>query len=440
MKQSYKFLALAFGLLGVQQTHAQLINCNAFMQGNYIELGVNSVGAFGTAVDQPAGYHGNSNPTPAVLYCDSPSLVGGSHGLGFIADPDMDGWSVGTPPFFGDYFLPGTPYEGWSIQINGSRADAYTTGSGSTGTLTGTNISDTLIGGTYTTIWQGMMDSVQITQVISLDTGNLYFTVNVTLTNTSSSPVDNIYYVRSVDPDNDEMEPGGGFPTNNYVRSQCPDTSYSLVVATAADSLNARAYLGIGSTDTNSRVYVFTSWPPSATGDLGEIYNETETFLGTTYFAMGDSAMNEDIAIGIVFSVPHLAPLDSASIMVNDRTTSMGMHPANSKTMSYFYSFSKAATDSVVHATMHTTAIKNVNTQTITAYPNPVRNTLKVSGLATGDQVQLVDMMGNTVTNWTAAANDLNTFGLENVSAGAYLLIVTDAQGATKARTHMMKN
>jgi hypothetical protein len=122
----------------------------------------------------------------------------GTHELGFVADPDMDGWTVGAPPFFGDYFLPGLPFEGWSIQIDtATRCDAFNgnvSGLGFTGSLTGTNISYSSTGATSTGLWQGSLDSLAITQETSIDTGALFFTVKITLVNTSHTALNNIYY------------------------------------------------------------------------------------------------------------------------------------------------------------------------------------------------------------------------------------------------------
>jgi len=43
-----------------------------------------------------------------------------SPGIGFIADYSKDGFGVrpsaGAPLYSGDYFLPGTPLEGWSVE------------------------------------------------------------------------------------------------------------------------------------------------------------------------------------------------------------------------------------------------------------------------------------------------------------------------------------
>jgi len=439
MKYINKILIAITLLLAVNRGKAQIVDCNAFMKGNYIEIGISPIGSFGSSVGEPIGYHGIGGIS-YVTSCFTDT--GSTSGVGFVADPDRDGWSVGTPPYFGDYFLPGTPYEGWSIQVAGTRIDAFSTSttyetrSGPTASMFGAVVSDTLIGATYTSVWQGMYDSLQITQTIILDTGNLYFTVKVTLTNLSSSPIDSIFYMRSVDPDN-AVAQGGSFATNNFVRAQYPDTDFALVMAT--DPFYTRAYLGMGSTDSNAQVLIFDSWPPPS-GDLSAVYSRTSTFLLDTYYTTGDSAMNQDIAIGIIYNVPHLAPADSAAFNIYDRTTSNGLHPANSRTLTYFYSFSPEASANAVNALRHTTAIKNINNTKISIYPNPAKNVLNVSGLLQDNQLQLVDMMGNTInTNWTITPNSINTFRLDIVASGHYILVVMDASGSVINRMPFVK-
>ena len=60
------------------------------MQGSFVEVGVTPCGSYGTSPAPPFGYH--------------PRSPGG--GLGFVADFGRDGWSVGSPTYCGDYFLP----------------------------------------------------------------------------------------------------------------------------------------------------------------------------------------------------------------------------------------------------------------------------------------------------------------------------------------------
>ena len=95
------FLFVLSGLASTQ-LFAQMLNDEAFLKGNYFEIGLNGCGALGTIQTAPSGFH---NTTP---------------GLGIVADPDKDGWQTGNPTYFGDYFLPGIPMEGWALQVNGT--------------------------------------------------------------------------------------------------------------------------------------------------------------------------------------------------------------------------------------------------------------------------------------------------------------------------------
>ncbi len=77
-----------------------------FLQGLFIEVGIHSAGSFGTSQYAPAGFHTWPN------YASGPY----EGRLGFVADQGRDGWGVGTPPQTGDYFVPGSPEEGWSVE------------------------------------------------------------------------------------------------------------------------------------------------------------------------------------------------------------------------------------------------------------------------------------------------------------------------------------
>src|SRR6185312_4144662 len=142
-------IAIAVICLSAIQVHAQLDTCNVFLQGNYIVVGININGAYGSSCIAPAGYHGRSGgagmQNTCTGICSSTQL-----NIGFIADPDKDGWTKGTPAYYGDFFLPGDPQEGWSLQVdtlvgNAWNGSPWGTCSGTlfhgTGTLTGKNIS-----------------------------------------------------------------------------------------------------------------------------------------------------------------------------------------------------------------------------------------------------------------------------------------------------------
>lgn len=79
-------------ILALPGPHSAQVGSEVFLGGDYVELGINSGGAFGTQNSKPAGFNGTT----------ARANVGMS--------VDLDGFSTGTLGN-GDYFLPGTPEE-----------------------------------------------------------------------------------------------------------------------------------------------------------------------------------------------------------------------------------------------------------------------------------------------------------------------------------------
>jgi hypothetical protein len=436
MKLMYllKPMALSCMVLLARTSDAQIVSCNAFLQGQYVEIGISPSGSYGSSVAAPSGYHPHG-VVSGSSYNPCTGTTGSS--LGFVCDPAMDGWTVGTPAYMGDYFLPGTPFEGWSIQVDtGGRRDAWNTlSTGFTGGLTGSNISYSSAGGSSTSTWQGNVDSVTITQTTTLDTSALYFIVNITFTNTGHLPRNNVYYYRSVDPDNDETWPGGSFVTNNTVEHQALDTT----VVSATGTSSSAPYLALGTVDTNAECFIYNSWSPPTSTSIASMYNHTAT---GGYFYSGNH--NGDIAIGLAFRIAHLATVDSASDSTYRTTSFPTRHPANSATIHYFYAFSHAAVDSAItylNRTPPRLGVNNLNDEPeVAVYPNPATSTIRVSGLKLSDELTLYDMMGRpTVLTNAVTSAGLNSFSISGIPTGNYILQVKDEQGSVRARTRIQK-
>ena len=446
MKHTYFLKSVIIGGISLfaAKANAQMDSCNIFLKGKYVEVGISPGGAYGSSVSAPAGYIANGTSGGNGYGCDS---TGGSTHLGFIADPDMDGWAVGTPPFFGDYFMPGYPYEGWEIQVgaSGPNGQAFN-GAGYIGALSGANISYTTSGTTISGTWQGTFDSIGITQITTIDTNELYFTVKVILTNTSTSPVNNIYYLRALDPDNAVMQDTGlvpgGSSTINKIEYQLPD-SLNATVVSARDSIHPQAYLALGTTDTNAKCYITNGYLESVS-NLSDIYTGSGT-ASAYHYAPGFTEYRDE-GIGLVIKIPHLATVDSAADSVSRVTAESLLHPANSASFTYFYAFSKAAADSAIkHTTVTATGnthvgIKNVNnTPGIIVYPNPAKDVINVTGIMAGDYLSLYDMMGRVTSQNIAGSQGTYTLPMNNVSPGAYILVVQDASENMKSRVPVRK-
>jgi len=442
MKPFYKITSAAIAALFLAgSAQAQIDSCNVFLQGNHVEVGISPSGSYGSCVPAPSGYHphgaiANSMYHPCSSGYESPTP------LGFVADPLFTGWSTDSlSHYMGDYFLPGDPFEGWSIQIGGVQYQGFNTNDTLPAGLTGSNIGYTSVVGQVTSTWQGSVDSVEITQVTTLDSGSLYFTVQVTFTNLGTTPVNNLYYFRSVDPDNDETWPGGSFPTINNIVNQGPDTT----LVTAYGVTGTWTTMGLGTTDTNARCIVYETWPLVPTVDLGTIYNQTYA-TGTSLYAQG-ATDTVDWSIGIVYLIPHLATVDSAADSIFRTTSTAHLHPANSATITYFYAFGQAGIDSALASSSRTDSttnislgVTNVNSNTtLKVYPNPANETFNVLGLNAGDQLVLFDMMGRVVVSQQVGSAGVNSLSVNNVAPGAYILIAKDVNGNVEARVPVQK-
>ncbi len=439
MKCTHLLRSAAFccALLSANINNAQMVGSNVYLQGKYVEVGMNPNGSYG-ASSSPTTYH--SHMTTA-------GTPGGA--LGFVADVGMDGWTVGSPAYMGDYFYPGSPFEGWELQVNGRSCQAFNTSgassyvySGGMPAITGTSVSYATGGTKVIATWQGTIDSIDIIQTTTVDTNNLYFTVKVVLTNTASLPRNNIYYFRSVDADNDQTWPGGGFTTNNLIEYQTTDTT--IVSATGLSS--SSAYLAFGTTDTAAMAVIYNVWPKPA-GGLASGYMGSSSFSGPSFYTPGVTHFG-DIAIGLIINIPHLATVDSMGDSVYRTTAgSAFLHPANQATLNYFYAFSTAARDSAVKlldgssTPGSTLAIKNVNNNAdIKVYPNPSGEVVNITNLATNDRIMVYDIMGRDMQqNWQAYHDGTVAFRYKDVPTGAYVLIVMDENGNVKSRIPVRK-
>jgi gliding motility-associated-like protein len=220
-------------VLSATLAKSQIVGANAFMKGTYVEVGVNTCGAYGTPTLPPAGYH----PT--------------EFGLGFVADPDMDGWATGTPDYCGDYFVPGSPVEGWQVQVG---LNVYTNTDQSCwfSEVPGSIASYDFTAGVYTVVWSGNtpLYDLDVIQTTTLGIDDLFFVTRVLLCNNEADTLYNVYYNRNVDPDQDQPW-SGSFVTYNEIVYQPPTDPDALVTS---EGLTYGCFLGMGAKDPNARV------------------------------------------------------------------------------------------------------------------------------------------------------------------------------------------
>lgn len=294
-------------LLIVSNTHAQLVSGNAFLKGNYIRLGLAPNAAFGSTASVPSDY---------IL----PGSMPGSSGcnlnkMGFVADLGKNGWNVGTPAFIGDYFLPGAPEEGWGISMNGSSFNNNRNNTGLPSTGLAPCSEGTQIAGSFTSyqdlaneqvaIWEGSVNGLGIKKKITLPKDKLYFIIEITFTNNSAATVNNLYYMRNVDPDN-EVASTGNFQTQNKIVFQNTAAASANKALVSATGITYGSYLGLGTIDCRARVCIRGNGLMNR--DAVAVYNG----LSPRQNAQGYTE-TFDSPIAISFGLGNLKPTESVS-------------------------------------------------------------------------------------------------------------------------------
>lgn len=258
---------------------AQIFSGNCFIKGQFIEVGIGPCGTFGSSVNAPPGFHtrgGSSNPQR----------------LGFVADYGKDGWNVGSPNYCGDYYVPGEPEEGWCISMNGLNYNNNLLCSLSeiSGAITQYSNNGSSIIGT----WQGGISGLQITSKTIVPIDKLYFLTEVTLKNTTTDTIRDFYYMRNIDPDN-EQTLTSDFTTINTIVSQNPNIDNKAVVT--AEGLVYGCFIALGTRDCRAKV------------TFGGFTNRNAK---NAWNCLGDhicsGTQTDDKAISIAFKLGNLAP------------------------------------------------------------------------------------------------------------------------------------
>lgn len=268
----------------IANSFTQIVGGDAFIKGNYVEGGINTCGAFATNSVAPFGYHPNASGDK----------------LSFVADSDLDGWAIGTPPLCGDYIIPGAPVEGWSLQFNGSTYINTDQGC-ATSNIPGDVANYTNDGSTTNVDWIGSIAGVQVKQHSSLGINDLYILHVITIKNTTATTISNVYYKRNFDPD-PEAELYADYKSINTVVSNPPLSGEALVTA-VGDTYGC--YIALGARNATAKV----SYGNFSTSDG----TPEETYNGLLDFITSGSHFADE-SIQITFNIGNIPAGDSAVI------------------------------------------------------------------------------------------------------------------------------
>lgn len=225
----------------------------------------------------------------------------GANGTMINGSESMRYGETAMPPASCDLYVPGSPVEGFTIEATGSATFLLTNSGGGFGDGIVTTSGPTVSGRTIR--WTGRGTSgtsaVTVDQTFALETDDRFVRVTIVLTNSGTTALSNVYYLRNGDPDHGSCDIGSDFAGANDVRRQPPLADSALVTSGAGDAASAGRFvvLGIGAHDPRARVHVggfantdasgewtTPSDPDGASGDVGVdiIFRETSLAVGAS--------------------------------------------------------------------------------------------------------------------------------------------------------------
>tara|TARA_B110000037_G_scaffold84939_1_gene100843 strand:+ start:6995 stop:7675 length:681 start_codon:yes stop_codon:yes gene_type:complete len=222
-KMKLSIIVMTLSVLGIATNlNAQMSEDHAFMIGDYVEIGINEAGYKGAPLDSSIATH----------------YRGVAGKLGFIANPAEDGWVE----YNGDFYQQGSPESGWGIGYTVVGGVDYDLGNNAVGIfeIPGTITSYSSTVDSVIVSWQGMpaSDSLLVSLTYTLKKDEHFYRTFIQIENIGSDSYTDVYYYRTLDPDNN-MDILWGYATDNEIVSQSEMANDSVI------SLRRKLTLGL---------------------------------------------------------------------------------------------------------------------------------------------------------------------------------------------------
>lgn len=286
---NFSIVCLVF-FINVTLLKAQMVGPNAYINATSLELGIDGQGGFeGCSITV-------SPPPPGMNFRSANPL------FGFVANPQLDGWLT----FDGDFFTPGTPENGWGVDITGvgNASNNCTSLFQIPGAIT--DWTQTL--DCYSVDWEG--DHTSGTDLhfkinYFLQETDLFYTTTVYITNNTSATIPEMFYYRNLDPDNN-VEISFDYTTQNTIVDNPPSSLCNLAHVSATSLVPAsqpQSYLGLAALGANYRV----CYGGFSNRDGSDLWNGGITGTGTFTQTIGATNFADE-GISLAYRIQNLAP------------------------------------------------------------------------------------------------------------------------------------
>lgn len=277
------------------QLQADLVNNEGWIKGNFVEIGINDFGVYGASnITKPPNFHDNRESD-------------GNNIFGFIANPQKDDWI----DYDGDFFTPGSPEEGFSIEIDGLN---YSNNNSSFfnqidgGVASASIFSSDCFEDYAQIVWTGEIDGLSIRRFFSITEDGLFIQMITNITNISSATKKNVFFLHNVDPDNNQSLSGNYSTINNLISQASSPTDNICLVKASQDAAGTPqdmdgSHVSFYAKDERARV----SYGGFTNRNASGIWN------GISVTNTEGSINTDDIAISIAFNIGNIAPAESVN-------------------------------------------------------------------------------------------------------------------------------
>lgn len=292
--------------------YSQLIDGNAYMIGDFVRVGISQYGIEGA-------------PCVDGILCRTDPSDGYDSMLGFMANPQMDGWGNYDGDFvttvipengFGLTYRPTYPGAPLYIEGHNNHVCKYCDEIMPSFDIVGEITEYYETPDSCVTIWRGGIDVLDITVIYRLKKDELFYTTDVYFDNTASLyPIDDFYFYRNLDPENNYaltlLEEH--LNTNNIIVSQSGGIDDSVIV-------RSTQYI-----DWETNLY-FKAYGENWRGFIGGAVNRNADQMWgggpDLYQSEGASILDEDVCMGLVYYRESLITGKSTPLKISYVTSS----------------------------------------------------------------------------------------------------------------------
>jgi Secretion system C-terminal sorting domain len=280
-------------IIGGSRLSAQISGVNGYVKGDFVEVGFAGgwgyEGAFISSGSLPLGYGYHQRLSGPGVYA-------------VMANPQMNNWTA--PNFDGDFFGMFTQQNGWGFEIKpygGDNAAVVSNNIGYPRDLSGYMENFIVNPFSSNVEWASNYDTLgydlDFLIRFSVNKNDLYYTTSVTITNNGTDTINEFYYYRTGNPDNNASITGQ-FATQNTVEEQPGGPSVTAKVS-ASDTTGWNSYIAFVGHDANFRASV----------GLSEYRSGYDWWNGgPEIYTTEDFSITEDLSITIAYRILDFLP------------------------------------------------------------------------------------------------------------------------------------